>query len=506
MTDSRMDPFELILRQCAEAAPAPWYPRAFAETTGIPRETLDPFLDQLRLRGLVRLTDWVSGNGQGYALTPEGERVLRSPSLLAQLRTGRLPAARPQADEEPRERGRAPSAYERGEAIRNALLGSSQPVVTYVLLAANILVFVWGMALANRNGNLSEFLSGTAGGIVHQTGGITGFDLQRGQWWRLLTCCFVHFGVLHLGVNMYSLWVIGPLSEKMWGRWRYLAIYLISGLVGSCAMELFSPSVLGGGASGALWGLLAAFGAWVFLNRAFLPPALASTWLRQIVIILVLNVGISFMPGISKEAHFGGGIGGLIVATLLNYGRFAGGLWRWLALAGVVLLPVIAVGALVQTQKSNPRWRGAAGAVGDAQEKKEIQEFNEQVLHPVNLLQSAAEATYDADAKALLSQNPRRRDPAAVATALTSLGKAREQLNEAVEILAKAGPYSSEFVENARTACKDYTEQHAKLFELYEQCLQQGEKWTEKDEQGLKEQQQRVKDAQQRWHVFVGPS
>jgi membrane associated rhomboid family serine protease len=501
-----MDPFELILRQCADAAPAPWYPRAFAETAGIPRETLDPFLERLRLRGLVRLTDWVSGNGQGYMLMPEGERVLHSPSLLAQLRAGRLPAARPEPDEAPGDRGRAPSAYERGEAIRDALLGSSRPGVTYLLLAANILVFVWGMALANQNGNLSGFLSGTAWDIVHRTGGITGFDLVRGQWWRLLSCCFVHFGALHLGVNMYSLWVIGPLSEKMWGRWRYLAIYLIAGLVGSCAMMIFTPSADGAGASGALWGMLTAFGAWVFLNRAYLPPALASTWLRQIVIILILNVGISFMPGISKEAHFGGGIGGLIAAALLNYGRFAGGWRHVLALAGVVLVPVLAVGALVQTQRSNPRWPGAAQAVGDAQEKEEIQQFNEQVLHPVNQLRAEAEATYDADAKGVLSQNPRRRDPAAVANALAALAKAREQLNEAIEILAKAGPYSSAFVENARTACRDYTEQQAKLFELYERCLQEGEKWTEKDEQGLKEQQQRVKEAQERWHVFVGPS
>jgi membrane associated rhomboid family serine protease len=505
MTDSRIDPFELILRQCAEAAPAPWYPRGFTEAAGIPRETLDPFLERLRLRGLVRLTDWVAGNGQGYALTPEGERVLHSSSLLAQLRAGRLPPARPEPQEAPKW-GRAPTAYERGETIRESLLSSAPPVLTYLLLAANSLVFFWGIALANQNGDLGSFLAGTAGDVVHRTGGITGSDLANGQWWRLLSCCFVHFGLLHLGVNMYSLWVIGPLSEKMWGRWRYLALYLISGLVGSCAMEVFAPHALGAGASGALWGLLTSFGAWVYLNRRFLPPALASTWLRQVVIILVLNIGISFMGNISKEAHFGGGIGGLLAAVLFNYGRFAGGWRRWLALAGVVLVPVLAVGALVETQRGHLHIPGAGPAVDEAREKEEINQFNEKVLPDVSRLWRDAAVVYDEQAKGLLHQNPGRRDPAAVKDAVPALLKARDELKEAADIFAKVGPYSSAFVEGARDAGKDYSEEQAKLFELSARCLQEGENWTEKDGQGLSEQEQRVKDAKQRWRKFAPES
>jgi len=83
-----LDSLETILRQCAEAAPSPWYPSAYARTRGIPRDDLDPDLDRLRMAGLIHLTDWVQGQGQGYALTPDGEHVLQTPRELARLRAG----------------------------------------------------------------------------------------------------------------------------------------------------------------------------------------------------------------------------------------------------------------------------------------------------------------------------------------------------------------------------------------------------------------------------------
>jgi hypothetical protein len=123
----------------------------------------------------------------------------------------------------------------------------------------------------------------------------------------------------------------------------------------------------------------------------------------------------------------------------------------------------------------------------------------------VSQLRGGAEMAYEAKARRLLNQNPRRRDPAAVADAVTDLAQARGQLEEALGILTKAGPYRTELVENARNACKDYTEQQVRLFELYERCLREGENWSEKDEQDLKQQDQRVKDAHDRWHKFLGP-
>src|SRR5206468_571251 len=98
-----------------------------------------------------------------------------------------------------------------------------------------------------------------------------------------------HFGLVHLGVNMYSLWAVGPLLEQLWGSGRYLVLYLLAGLGGSCAMVIENlladrPNFLGAGASGALFGILGSMVTWLFLNRDVLPPALVRVWRRQLII------------------------------------------------------------------------------------------------------------------------------------------------------------------------------------------------------------------------------
>src|SRR5262249_22904687 len=143
--------------------------------------------------------------------------------------------------------------------------------------------------------------------------------------------CFVHIGLLHLGVNMYSLYVVGPLLERMWGTWRYLLLYLITGLAGSTAVVIWPKPVPTAGASGALWGLMASMVSWVLLNRRFLPGQLAATWLRQLAFIFLINVAITFgVPNISIAGHFGGGIAGLVVAAPLEFVRYGRG-WQRLA-------------------------------------------------------------------------------------------------------------------------------------------------------------------------------
>src|SRR5690348_12053845 len=107
------DRLETILLQCAHAAPEPWYPSQYAQANGMSRDDLDPFLDQLRMAGLVRLTDWVQGKGQGYALTPDGERVLQSPRELARVRAGKVPHfSQSSATDHPDERSM--TAFDRG--------------------------------------------------------------------------------------------------------------------------------------------------------------------------------------------------------------------------------------------------------------------------------------------------------------------------------------------------------------------------------------------------------
>jgi hypothetical protein len=157
-----MHPLEAILRMCAEATPNPWYPSVYAQATGTAREQLDPDLDQLRMGGLIRLTEWVQGIGQGYALTPGGKEVLENPRRLNRLRAGELSLRASQGPPPPDLRGNRGTAWDRGEAVRDALLGSYTWVVTYSLIALNVLVFLAGDWLASvRQANRDDYLAGT---------------------------------------------------------------------------------------------------------------------------------------------------------------------------------------------------------------------------------------------------------------------------------------------------------------------------------------------------------
>src|SRR5438445_499389 len=133
-----------LLKAIEQSAPNPLYPAAFAADFGLERARLDQALDQLRLRGLVRLTDWVQDKGQGYVLTPQGAIALKNPGLLQR---GQLPAPVPPPLPEP-----SFTTWDRGEAVREVLLNPARPVVTTALLAANILIFLAGLPLALHKG------------------------------------------------------------------------------------------------------------------------------------------------------------------------------------------------------------------------------------------------------------------------------------------------------------------------------------------------------------------
>src|SRR5262249_47894502 len=215
MSYAANDFLEEILRGCAAAEPQPWYPRDYARARGIDRDSLDRPLERLRLGGLVQLTDWVQGLGQGYALTPEGARVLKDPLELDRLRAGELPDRRvgqPEAAAEKRRR----AAHEGERSAARPAITPVRPVVSYVLIAANVAVFMYGVYLALRNQYEMPGALSADSRVLRQTGALNGSYLLAGHWWRLLTCCFVHIGWAHLAANMYSLYAIGPLSEVLW--------------------------------------------------------------------------------------------------------------------------------------------------------------------------------------------------------------------------------------------------------------------------------------------------
>src|SRR5262249_42220526 len=130
--------------------------------------------------------------------------------------------------------------------------------------------------------------------VLASQGAVSGLDYGTGWWWaRLLASVFVHIGVTHLFMNMFFLYRAGPFIERMWGGWRFLVIYLLAGLGGSCLAIGYNPIQLLAGASGALCGIFAAEAAWLVLNRSFMPPGLVSRWAGNLATNIFLIVVIS---------------------------------------------------------------------------------------------------------------------------------------------------------------------------------------------------------------------
>jgi membrane associated rhomboid family serine protease len=492
MTEPPPELYETVLRQCAAAQPEPWYPRPFAETAGVSRDALDAALERLRLRGLVHLTPWTPGHGQGYALTPDGERVLRDAGLLTRVRAGSVPAALERDDDAPRRPDRGATPYERGEAVREALLDNTRPpVITFVLIGINVAVFLVELALSVRqNVKLEDCAFWMDPTVLHQTGSVDFYDILRGEWWRLLSSCFVHIGYLHIGVNMYALYNIGPLIERLLGRWRYLLLYLVAGFGGSCV------GVIGqfgcAGASGAICGLLGALAAWTFLNRQFLPPPLLASIQRYLVVNTFLIVAISFWGRVSWSGHLGGAVFGLVAAALLNWQRFGSRPVRWLALLAVLALPLAGVAGMRYAEGKVPHLR-------DGREHVEIEHFNAFLKEQFNPLLSDAVRRYTKEVEPLLQRNARRRDPDAVAQALAALDEGRAKLREASAGLAKVGPFASAHLAHIQQVGTDYLAEWVALYDVSERCLRAGADGTKKDDQQLQEQDKRVDEATRRW-------
>jgi membrane associated rhomboid family serine protease len=480
MPESSVHPLESILRLCAAAAPEPWYPSAYAKETNTPRDTLDPYLDQLRMAGLVHLTDWVPGHGQGYALTPAGEDVLKDPRQLARLLAGKW-SLRVVRDDRPQARA-APSPWERGEAVREALLYPFRPVVTYLLIAINIGAFI----LQCQSRQFRDLL------VADPTG------LLNGQWWRLLTTAFLHAGSLglpwHLAMNMFALYSLGQVTERIWGHGRYLAIYVVAA-VGSTCLALITDPIGCIGASGAVCGIFGAWAAWLFYNRQHIPRPLFLAWQRTFMINVVLLVIISFVPGVSWAGHLGGAIAGLALALWFSYfqTRFA---WMpWLQWAGVILIPLVGIALLVRTMHTSAAW-------GEVREDSERDEINAYLpgLHSVD---EKARTTYMQVVKPLLELAATRRKSEDVHQAILQLDETLQDLRSKADALERRKPLTTPFVEKARQVRLQVTSAYITLLELSKQCLVKGKDCSEKDEERLNQQEEEVTSTNREWQELL---
>lgn len=215
-------------------------------------------------------------------------------------------------------------------------LPTNQPILTYVLLALNVAAFLLmmggGQGLEDTGGMLDNPMGPVdvlVGPDVYRDGVLVAaaFDggsssdlapgssiglvgVAEGEWWRILTSGFLHAGLLHLGMNMLFLWIVGPQLESALGKVTFGLLYfssLFAGSLGVMLMDPFAPTL---GASGALFGLM---GVAVVVQRAVgIDP-----WRSGIAGLIVLNLIITFtVPGISIGGHLGGLVGGFAAGWL----------------------------------------------------------------------------------------------------------------------------------------------------------------------------------------------
>jgi membrane associated rhomboid family serine protease len=227
--------------------------------------------------------------------------------------------------------------------------------VTQTLIGLNVLVALIGVALDGTRSLIGNGLFASAGKL-QAIGGVVGpqvtalnrgdvalgafpglgtvYDgIYDGSYYRLVTAMFIHYGLLHLAVNMWALWLLGRSLEAELGPLRFAALYVISGIGGNVASFVISPNSLGAGASTAIFGLFAAF--FVISRRLGRDTS-------GIIALLVVNLVLTFtVSGVSWQGHLGGMVTGGLVAAIMAYAPRANRTVIQLVGCGLVLVALI---------------------------------------------------------------------------------------------------------------------------------------------------------------------
>jgi len=184
-------------------------------------------------------------------------------------------------------------------------------VITRLLILLNVVGYLWEIRVGG-SGMLSGFGGAGEERVLSAGALIPAAVLQDGEWWRILTGAFLHGGLIHIGVNMMSLWFLGRFIEYALGPWRMLVVYMTSLVASGLGVVFFSnPMVPTIGASGAIFGL---FGALFAIGLKLGKPGMQLV--RANIGILVLNLIITFtVPAISWQAH----VAGLLAGFALTY-------------------------------------------------------------------------------------------------------------------------------------------------------------------------------------------
>lgn len=180
-------------------------------------------------------------------------------------------------------------------------------ILTLAIIAINIIVFIVMQYKIYNSGN-------TVNEILINLGAKYNPLIENGEVWRLLTCAFLHSGFIHIGCNMYSLYIIGPQINQIYGWYKYLIIYTISCITSSLLSFYMSPYGISVGASGGIFGLMGALLAFAVIERHRIEKRYLSSLLQIIIINLFIGLNIR---NIDNFGHIGGLLGGISIGYII---------------------------------------------------------------------------------------------------------------------------------------------------------------------------------------------
>ena len=260
---------------------------------------------------------------------------------------------------------RVPAAHD-GEAIRFARAVLSRPYIfTIIFLVANLFVFM--------------LMTASGGSENHETLRAYGAKLNSlinaGEWWRFVTPIFIHIGPIHLLVNMYGLWMIGPYVERLYGSAKFVVLWVVTGIAGLVASYFsLQPNMQGGaltrfffravdgpaaGASGALFGLIGVLFVFGIKFRRELPEGFKRAFGTGLLPIILINLFVGYLGRnfIDNAAHIGGLVSGAVFALVIGYkrpGERASVAVFWHILQILALLLVVASFVMVAVRYTGP--------------------------------------------------------------------------------------------------------------------------------------------------------
>lgn len=183
-------------------------------------------------------------------------------------------------------------------------------VVTPILVGLNVLVFV-AMVVSGVS-----FMEPDTADLIRWGADFGPYTLGA-QPWRAFTNMFVHIGIFHLLLNMWCLWSLGELAERLMGNWNYLLLYLLSGLGGSVFSLWLHPQLVSAGASGAIFGVAGGLVSLLAMKKAQIPNAAIQRTLKSVLLFVGYNLLYGLRGGVDNAAHVGGLVAGLALGAFM---------------------------------------------------------------------------------------------------------------------------------------------------------------------------------------------